>query len=79
MNVDEAFERSVRAGHCGFYFDFDGLLAPIQLDPDTVQPVPGIVDAFSRLEPFVEAIGIISARPVAFLARHFNTLPAVAL
>jgi trehalose 6-phosphate phosphatase len=79
MNVDEAFERSARAGHCGFYFDFDGVLAPIQLDPETVQLVPGIIDAFSRLEPFVDAIGIISARPVAFLARYFSALPAVAL
>jgi trehalose 6-phosphate phosphatase len=79
MNVDEAFERSVRAGHCGFYFDFDGVLAPIQLDPDTVRLVPGVVDALSRLEPFADAIGIISARPVAFLARHFSALPVVAL
>ncbi len=34
---------------CGFFFDFDGTLAPIQDDPDTVEPVAGVLDALTEL------------------------------
>lgn len=51
----------------GFFFDFDGTLAPIQEDPDAVLPVPGAVPALSRLAAAVRRVDIVSARPVDFL------------
>jgi trehalose 6-phosphate phosphatase len=55
------------ADGAGLFFDFDGTLAPIQLDPDAVWPTPGTVGALSALTGLVRRVGIVSARPVAFL------------
>jgi len=64
-----------RAARCGFFFDFDGTLAPIQDDPDTVAPVPGAREALAGLSQRVARIAIVSARPVAFLRTRFPNLP----
>jgi trehalose 6-phosphate phosphatase len=56
-----------RGAESGFFFDFDGTLAPIQEDPDTVLPVPGAVAALGRLAAVARRVDIVSARPVAFL------------
>jgi trehalose 6-phosphate phosphatase len=64
-----------RAARCGFFFDFDGTLAPIQDDPDTVTPVPGALEAIAALSQRVARIAIVSARPVAFLRTRFPNLP----
>lgn len=63
----------------GFYFDFDGTLSGIQVDPATVQPVPGAVEALTRLAALVSAVGIVSARPVDFLRSRFGDVPGVVL
>jgi trehalose 6-phosphate phosphatase len=55
------------ASRAGLFFDFDGTLAPIGLDPDAVWPAEGVVDAMSALTGLVRRVGIVSARPVAFL------------
>jgi trehalose 6-phosphate phosphatase len=54
-------------GGCGFFFDFDGTLAPIQADPATVQPVAGAVEALTRLAARARLTAVVSARPVDFL------------
>jgi len=62
-----------------FFFDFDGTLAPIQDDPDTVQPAPGVVDALDALSRRVAGVAIVSARPVEFLRARFGQVPDITL
>jgi trehalose 6-phosphate phosphatase len=63
----------------GILLDFDGTLAPIQEDPGTVVPAPGAVEVLARLSAAVGLVAVVSARPVAFLQRHFGGTPAVRL
>ncbi len=79
LTISEALERSAAAGYCGFFFDFDGVMASVQLDPESVMPTPGVLDQLAKLSPLVDKIGIISARPVRFLQRRFGGLPSVSL
>lgn len=79
FTIARALERSAATGRCGFFFDFDGVLAPIRLDPESVVPTPGVLEQLARLTPLVDRIGIISARPVRFLQRRFGALPSVSL
>src|SRR5690348_7858191 len=67
------------ADGAGLFFDFDGTLAPIQLGPDTVWPTPGVVDALSALAGLVRRVGIVSARPVAFLRSRLEAAPGLGL
>ena len=53
----------------GVFCDFDGTLAEIVDDPESVQPLPGIVDALSELTATYARVGVVSGRPAAFLAR----------
>jgi trehalose 6-phosphate phosphatase len=64
---------------CGFFFDFDGTLAPIQDDPETVRPAPGIVDPLAQLATLVGRVAVVSARPVEFLRRHLAPVRPVTL
>ena len=51
------------------FLDFDGTLAPIQDDPDTVAMPGETLAAINRLQPFVaEAICIISGRDIRDLS-----------
>jgi trehalose 6-phosphate phosphatase len=79
LTIRQALERSAAAGRCGFYFDFDGVLAPVRLDPESVMPTPGVLDQLALLEARVDKIGVISARPVEFLLSRFGGLPSVSL
>jgi trehalose 6-phosphate phosphatase len=69
----------VTADRAGLLFDFDGTLAPIRLDPDTVWPTPGVVDALSALTGLVQRVGVVSARPVAFLRSRLQPVPGLVL
>jgi trehalose 6-phosphate phosphatase len=74
--VSGAIDRTATQPHrAGFFFDFDGTLAPIQEDPETVQPVPGVLAPLARLCSLVGRVGVVSARPVEFLRPHFAGLP----
>ena len=68
-----------RADRCAFFFDFDGTLAPIQDDPEAVQPVPGTATALAALARAVPLVALISARPVHFLRERLPGLPEVAM
>jgi trehalose 6-phosphate phosphatase len=54
----------------GFFFDFDGVLAPIQDDPERSAPDPDLLSAVYRLAALTRRVCVVSARPVAFLSRH---------
>lgn len=53
-----------------FFFDFDGTLSAIGPDPDKVVPVPDAAEALRELAGNCGYCAVVSARPVAFLARH---------
>ncbi|GAA2589898.1 trehalose-phosphatase [Dactylosporangium fulvum] len=68
-----------RAGRCAFFFDFDGTLAPIQDDPESVYPAPGIIDTLAQVSQRLGKVVIVSARPAGFLRQRFSDLPDVAV
>ena len=73
-------ERSApRARSAGFFFDFDGTLAPIQADPEIVVPTLGVAARLAELAGLVKRVAIVSARPIEFLRRRFEGLSGVAL
>jgi trehalose 6-phosphate phosphatase len=54
-----------------FFFDFDGTLSAIGPDPEKVGPVPDAAAALTDLAGQCGYCAVVSARPVAFLARQF--------
>ena len=58
--------------------DFDGTLSEIVADASTARPVPGVIDALSRLTDRLAVVGVVSGRPLEFLERHL-TDPAIQL
>ncbi|MGW0803060.1 trehalose-phosphatase [Nonomuraea sp. NPDC002799] len=63
----------------GFFFDFDGTIAPIMRDPDAVFPVEGAVERLQALATRVSRVAVVSARPAAFLSDRFAGAPQVRL
>src|SRR5438270_10457713 len=70
---------AARLGEYGFFFDFDGTLAPIQQDPESVRPVPGATTALGALGSNAALVAVVSARPVAFLAGRLGGVPGLHL
>lgn len=68
-----------RAATAAFFFDFDGVLAPIKDDPAAVWPVPGVLEALAELDRLVSRVAVVSARPAEFLRGRFTTLPEIAV
>jgi trehalose 6-phosphate phosphatase len=56
------------ASRVALVVDFDGSLAPIVDDPSRAHALPAALDALTRLVPLLGRVGVISGRPVAFLA-----------
>jgi trehalose 6-phosphate phosphatase len=77
--IVKALKRSAVSCSCGFFLDFDGVLATIEVDPEAVSPVAGVVEQLTSLSRLVKKVAVISARPVEFLARQFRAMPDVAL
>jgi trehalose-phosphatase len=50
--------------------DYDGSLAPIVEHPQDAVAFPGAIDALGRLVGQVARVGLVSGRPVEFLARQ---------
>ncbi|RZU50233.1 trehalose 6-phosphatase [Krasilnikovia cinnamomea] len=80
LSAAEAWEFTVaRAKDTTFFFDFDGVLAPVADDPDAVHPVPQALDVLETLAGLVARVAIVSARPVSFLQSRFARLTHVDL
>jgi len=72
----EALDRTAgRVAEFGFFFDFDGTLAPIREDPATARLAAGVWEAVARLAAVARRVTIVSARPVAFLRERFTGVP----
>jgi trehalose 6-phosphate phosphatase len=57
-----------RPGSAAILFDFDGTLSPIVDDPLDARPLDGAVDLLASLAEVYQVVGILSGRPVSFLA-----------
>ena len=68
-----------RAAECVMSFDFDGVLSPMNADPDAARPVPESLAAIDALASVVRRVAIISARPVDFLRTRLDALSGVDL
>jgi trehalose 6-phosphate phosphatase len=80
LTTDRAWRLTAdRAADCAFFFDFDGTLAPVEDDPDAVQPVPEVMESLETLAGAVKRVAIVSARPVSFLRERFSDLQHVDL
>jgi trehalose 6-phosphate phosphatase len=57
-----------RPGSAAILFDFDGTLSPIVDDPRHARPLDGVVDLLASLAAVYKLVGVVSGRPVSFLA-----------
>lgn len=76
LSADESIANSINrlathARSAGTFFDFDGVLSPIQDDPETAQPLPGVQDLLQSLVRCVSTVAVLSSRPAAFLLERF--------
>lgn len=53
--------------------DFDGTLAPISPNPNTVEPIPGARECLTRLSELAAEVAIVSGRNVEYLYQYFPT------
>jgi len=65
-----------RPDRTALFVDFDGSLAAIVPRPEDARPLPGAATVLERLAGSLGRVGVISGRPLAFLAAH---LPVAAL
>ena len=56
----------------GLFFDFDGVLAPIQGSPEFALPTAGAVTVLEALSGLVKTITIVSSRNAEFLQSHLG-------
>jgi trehalose 6-phosphate phosphatase len=59
-----------RPGTTAILLDYDGSLAPIVDRPEDAVAFPGAIDALRRLVGRLGRVGLVSGRPVEFLARR---------
>jgi trehalose 6-phosphate phosphatase len=57
-----------RAAESGVLLDFDGTLSPIVDDPASARPLDGVTDVLAELTRWYRVVGVLSGRPVTFLA-----------
>ena len=70
---------SAQLRRTAFFFDFDGTLSAIGPDPEKVGPVPDAPEALAELAGRSGYCAVVSARPVAFLARQLHAVPGIEL
>lgn len=58
-------------------FDFDGVLSPIQDDPESALPSDGVVDELIALGGRIGTIAIVSSRNADFLCSRFRDLDVI--
>jgi trehalose 6-phosphate phosphatase len=56
----------------GLFIDFDGTLAAIVDDPNVARPMPTSAEALDDLAEILAVVGVISGRPVDFVAAFFK-------
>jgi trehalose 6-phosphate phosphatase len=61
-----------RPGETGIFTDFDGTLSEIVDEPSQAEPVVGAAEALGQLAGRFARVGVLSGRPVNFLARWFG-------
>lgn len=74
-----AIPRFAAARRGGLFLDFDGTIADIQDDPETVAANPGVLAEIGRAAGLVERVAIISGRNVEFLRKRFSGIGRVEL
>jgi trehalose 6-phosphate phosphatase len=76
--VANAIDRlATHASSAGLFFDFDGVLSPIQDDPEAVQPLPGVNEILQDLARRVSTVAVLSSRPASFLWERFANVHGV--
>lgn len=70
---------SEQLSRTAFFFDFDGTLSAIGPDPEAVRPVDDAPEALAALTERSAYCAVVSARPVAFLARRLHAVPGLVL
>ena len=70
---------SAQLQRTAFFFDFDGTLSAIGPDPEKVRPVDDAPEALAALAGQAGYCAVVSARPVAFLAKQLHAVPGIAL
>jgi trehalose 6-phosphate phosphatase len=63
----------VRPSTTAILTDFDGTLAPIVADPAAARPLDGVVKVLGQLAHRYGTVGVISGRPIGFLAEHLTS------
>ncbi len=58
--------------HTAVLTDFDGTLAPLVDDPASTRPLPGSTGVLTRLTRCYRLVGVVSGRPLSFLADHLG-------
>lgn len=66
-----------RAADAVLLFDFDGTLSPVVDDPAAAAPRPEVPDLLDRLASQYRRVGVLSGRPVSFLAAALPSSVAV--
>lgn len=75
FGVTDFWSRVGMAGHVSLFLDFDGTLAPFQADRLEAFPLPGTVDALTRIiEDDLAAVAIVSGRPISELTMLMGDL-----
>lgn len=68
--VPDFWARRDRAGHAVLMLDYDGTLAPFQVDRFAAYPLPGVVDALHAINELPDTrLALVSGRPVAEVER----------
>jgi len=73
LDVDAMIDAlAERPGETVILVDFDGSLSPIVDRPDDAVALPGAIAVVRRLAGLMGRVGIVSGRPIDFLARQFE-------
>lgn len=70
---------SAQLSQTAFFFDFDGTLSAIGPDPEKVRPVDDAPEALAELAGQAAYCAVVSARPVAFLAKQLHAVSGIQL
>jgi trehalose 6-phosphate phosphatase len=63
---------SAEPARTALFTDFDGTLSPIVARPELARPLPGAVEALKHLASSLAVVGVVSGRPVGFLADRLD-------